>query len=295
MLSQIFRNKKNIELFNHTLILTDEQLNITKVEVGTGKILKDLQGNFIDSVSNGFKNKLKYEIDRLGPRRLCISLDIQLDTNMGMMPFKLIITRNNEGLQIIAVEMTEALRMKEETEDLYYLAFFDPLTELLNRRGYYLMAINLIQRAARDGHGVGVLHIDMDALKQINTDEGHKGGDSAIKELAEIVRRATRKTDVLSRFGGDEFVISFEVDPKKDFTIEDMSERLLRYSRANKGHRSTLSIGAHLIKAGRVKEMDESKDIQKELEYEVSVADKYGRLAKKLGKDRYITKKIYKP
>jgi diguanylate cyclase (GGDEF)-like protein len=87
----------------------------------------------------------------------------------------------------------------------------DSLTGLLNR-GAALEALDIDLARARRSAGaleLAVLFIDLDELKQINDSLGHDGGDEAIVAVAEALRATTRATDVIARFGGDEFVVGW--------------------------------------------------------------------------------------
>jgi diguanylate cyclase (GGDEF)-like protein len=87
----------------------------------------------------------------------------------------------------------------------------DSLTGLLNR-GAALEALDLDLASARRSQGelvLTVLFIDLDELKKINDSLGHDGGDDAIKAVADALRAATRASDVIARFGGDEFVVGW--------------------------------------------------------------------------------------
>lgn len=99
------------------------------------------------------------------------------------------------------------LEQKRAREELYRRACFDDLTGLPNRR---LMETELTARLAeadRLNHEVAVVFIDLDNFKLINDTMGHHHGDRLLKAVAEILERELRVGDVLSRFGGDEFVL----------------------------------------------------------------------------------------
>jgi diguanylate cyclase (GGDEF)-like protein/PAS domain S-box-containing protein len=102
------------------------------------------------------------------------------------------------------VDVTESRAIQEK---LRFQATHDTLTQLVNRRDLYLRAESLQRRTARTGEHVGVLYIDIDGFKVVNDTFGHHVGDLVLKAAAERLAAAGRKDDVVSRVGGDEFVI----------------------------------------------------------------------------------------
>ncbi|MFA5551544.1 MAG: GGDEF domain-containing protein [Trueperaceae bacterium] len=93
------------------------------------------------------------------------------------------------------------------TAELAVQARRDPLTELLNRRGFEERAIEELQRAARNGRPVSLLMVDADDFKSINDKWGHQAGDVALKAIAHGIRDKVRQYDLVGRLGGDEFVV----------------------------------------------------------------------------------------
>lgn len=87
-----------------------------------------------------------------------------------------------------------------------FLARYDPLTGVLNRRAFMEQAE---QRIADEGQSV-VCYLDLDRFKQINDKYGHAAGDAFLAHVAHVLRRNCRSDDLLARFGGDEFVIVFQ-------------------------------------------------------------------------------------
>ncbi|MGE0665549.1 MAG: GGDEF domain-containing protein [Sphingomonadales bacterium] len=98
-------------------------------------------------------------------------------------------------------------RVAERTEALERLAHVDPLTEVFNRRGFVQAAEQERNRAARHGHVLGLLLIDIDMFKSVNDGYGHHGGDQVLIEVAHRLRQQQRNYDVAARWGGDEFVV----------------------------------------------------------------------------------------
>ena len=92
-------------------------------------------------------------------------------------------------------------------EELARLATVDELTGLRNRRGFLAVAEPLARMAQRNQRDMALLYIDLDNLKRINDEQGHSAGDQALIALADLLRCTFRESDVLARWGGDEFVV----------------------------------------------------------------------------------------
>ena len=93
------------------------------------------------------------------------------------------------------------------TQKMEYLYIHDPLTGLLNRRGFYQQANKLYKRCLDEGRGVSVFSIDIDDLKEINDKFGHSEGDTVIITLSGALVSAARNNEICTRFGGDEFIV----------------------------------------------------------------------------------------
>ena len=83
----------------------------------------------------------------------------------------------------------------------------DPMTGLLNRRGFLELAKQHLSLAERTKAEFLVAAIDLDGFKAINDTLGHDAGDQALVEMAALLREVCRESDVVARFGGDEFVL----------------------------------------------------------------------------------------
>ncbi|WCM95449.1 GGDEF domain-containing protein [Acidovorax sp. NCPPB 2350] len=106
-----------------------------------------------------------------------------------------------EQLQRQKHELAQAL------EHIRELATHDELTGLLNRR-HMLELMRLEQRrVARSGHPLVLALIDLDHFKAVNDTHGHAAGDRALQAFARAVRQSVRDSDVVSRWGGEEFVL----------------------------------------------------------------------------------------
>lgn len=83
----------------------------------------------------------------------------------------------------------------------------DQLTGLANRRGLALVGAQMVESARRQGDAVHALFVDIEGLARVNAAHGHAVGDEVIVAVAEALRAATRATDVVARWGGDEFAM----------------------------------------------------------------------------------------
>jgi diguanylate cyclase (GGDEF)-like protein/PAS domain S-box-containing protein len=97
-----------------------------------------------------------------------------------------------------------------ETERLRHLAQYDQLTEIPNRYLLLDRVTHLIDQYERNHNAFTLLYIDLDKFKQINDIHGHSCGDLVLKTVTDKVSRLIRKSDMIARIGGDEFVILLE-------------------------------------------------------------------------------------
>lgn len=109
-------------------------------------------------------------------------------------------------------EKTESLRdalddARRANEHILHLAEHDTLTGLLNRRRFEQELHHHIGVARRHHRKAALLFIDVDKFKPINDNFGHSAGDEYLAAVADLLRLSLRSTDILARWGGDEFVI----------------------------------------------------------------------------------------
>ncbi len=97
--------------------------------------------------------------------------------------------------------------LKEKEKEIENLAYYDQLTGVANRTLFYILAEKYIQDAKRNNSLLGIMFIDIDKFKSINDTYGHQAGDKIIIKAANILKKATRESDIVVRYGGDEFVV----------------------------------------------------------------------------------------
>ena len=107
-------------------------------------------------------------------------------------------------------------KLEEQAEQLKSLASTDELTALLNRREMKYRSALVLEQAARSRQSVGLLMLDIDHFKKINDTFGHLEGDRVLKQLGQLLKGFGRQTDLISRFGGEEFLLMLPDTSKTD-------------------------------------------------------------------------------
>jgi diguanylate cyclase (GGDEF)-like protein/PAS domain S-box-containing protein len=147
-------------------------------------------------------------------------------------------------MQILLKDITDRKKIETELENL---AFYDSLTGLRNRRGFYDLMERSIENANKKGEQLALLYMDLDKFKEVNDTLGHEIGDELLKQFSNRLINNVRGNSVLGRIGGDEFLILLK-DIKNSQNVENIAWRLykaLQQPYQIKGHyiKTTASIG----------------------------------------------------
>ncbi len=113
-------------------------------------------------------------------------------------------------LEVLASHLAVSLSNARMVAKLETMATTDGMTGLLNKRAMLEAAHEKVVSATRFGRKLSVLVTDIDFFKKVNDTYGHDVGDVVIKGLGEILKRQKRTTDIVARFGGEEFVVLCE-------------------------------------------------------------------------------------
>lgn len=166
------------------------------------------------------------------------------------------------------------------------MSMLDELTGLYNRRYFYLQIEAALARSKRYQQPLCLLILDLDYFKTINDTYGHGFGDTVLKDVASSLKEEIRESDILARFGGEEFVITFtDIDEKKG---KQFAERIrnkiasLVWNVNDNEVKITTSIGVHCLVNEALKE--DSFDIDALLNY----ADKALYAAKAGGRNKVV-------
>jgi diguanylate cyclase (GGDEF)-like protein len=110
-------------------------------------------------------------------------------------------------VQYMNASVKYAQRLMQANEEISNLARRDALTALYNRRAFNELLATSFAASQRSGRPFAVLCFDLDHFKEINDTLGHPAGDLLLQQVAKRVLEVTRQTDVVARFGGDEFAV----------------------------------------------------------------------------------------
>ncbi len=136
-------------------------------------------------------------------------------------------------------------RQPQMESELSHLAISDELTGLYNRRGFMLLGSERMKLAHGMKKNVLLFFADLDNLKQINDQFGHQEGDQALLKTAEIFRNTFRDSDIIGRFGGDEFtaLVLEEYGQTADTISRRLQDNMAELAANNTHYPLSLSVG----------------------------------------------------
>jgi diguanylate cyclase (GGDEF)-like protein/PAS domain S-box-containing protein len=112
-----------------------------------------------------------------------------------------------DGEELVEGTLIDITDRKQFEQRIEFHAYHDPLTGLPNRTSLKERLETLLAQARRSGRALGVLFLDLDQFKEVNDTLGHSVGDRLLQQVAARLRECVREEDMVSRVGGDEFVL----------------------------------------------------------------------------------------
>ncbi|WP_416306459.1 ammonium transporter [Neptunicella sp. SCSIO 80796] len=184
------------------------------------------QQNIRDSLSHKFSASQGLLRNRRNSIHLCRS-------SGDIFPAEITITGAELGGELkneFTFHVRDVTRQQKLQDKLKSMAYSDPLTGLYNRT-YLIDRLNRIIRQPEGSNTLlAVFFMDLDRFKKINDTLGHNAGDDLLREVASRLSRVTRQSDVIARWGGDEFVILIEQGVTVDF-VQNKAQEILTVMR----------------------------------------------------------------
>ena len=152
---------------------------------------------------------------------------------------------------------TDISQRKRWEDEIHHLAFYDPLTQLPNRRLLLDRLHQAMAASMRSARHAALLILDLDHFKTINDTLGHPIGDRLLIDVAQRLKASVRARDTVARLGGDEFVVVLEglsSRPEKAATQAELTAKNIRvelarpYTLSEHQYHSTPSIGIRLFR-----------------------------------------------
>ncbi|MDR0440317.1 MAG: GGDEF domain-containing protein [Candidatus Accumulibacter sp.] len=167
--------------------------------------------------------------------------------------------------------------LEKELGETRQAVFTDPLTGALNRRGFERAYTREMARSRRSGKGMALIMIDVDDFKALNDQYGHLAGDRVLVHLARVLRESMRPSDVLCRFGGEEFVLMLPGTPIDD-ACKAAQRFLSVFSWTVSDIGQTVTFSAGVVAHGHSESLDEA----------IARADAAAYAAKRAGKNQIM-------
>jgi len=139
-----------------------------------------------------------------------------------------------ELAEILAGHLHEEVKRIRLEEELRHQAIRDPLTGIYNRRYFNETLKKEIEKSERYSRPIAFLMIDVNRFKEINDRYSHQTGDRVLKEVAQLLKQNVRKADLVTRYGGDEFLIMLpETNGEASHTVARLREKLEEWNRSS--------------------------------------------------------------
>lgn len=283
---------ENLHLMYFSYNPKNKKMSVSKgIELISGYTKEDFSANFIlwrELVHPEDKEKVSEKLEQLFLGKSISNLQHRIiDSHEEVRWVSLnanVLYDEHQDIQKIVGTVTDISEQKQLEDKLRHLAYYDNLTNLPNRLLLHNHLKRAKARAKRNNHNLTILFMDLDGFKQVNDTLGHDVGDLLLKEVASRLEHCVREEDLISRIGGDEFIIVLEETENED--VRKIAERIVsaiseRYELNGNETEVTPSIGISVY-----------PEHGEEIEVLLKNADKAMYVAKNNGKAQYV---FYEP
>lgn len=289
----------NDDLSNSNIVIFDD-------DIIQSKNIYNVLKNFVNNV-NHFNNYTDFnnyinsfipdlvliscQIDNIDSLRVCVNLKTKENFNhvsiilmaeedmtqtvikgieIGVNDYFMIPVENNELKARVTTQLKRKKyidNLKKDLEKNFNLAIKDSLTNLFNKRYFENHIKSMIDECKNLDKSLILMMIDIDKFKLINDSYGHQFGDEVIQIVADILTKTLRVTDLIARYGGDEFIIAISsINKESELNIAErlrsaVENHKLKIPNQNKMIQLTLSIGVAEYKNQTIEKLIEQADM----------------------------------
>jgi|GEM_PF-3028130 len=278
-------------VFRYRLSGVDDEWVITRRN-------EEIRYRFLPSGSHTFEISARHQLSEWGPfERFSISVEkpfwetIPFITGVSLFIILTIwgvVALRTYRLKLRQAELEELVairtgQLEDALDTVRELSLTDELTGLPNRRALKEQLSGVLERARRAQSPISLLVIDIDRFKSLNDNWGHASGDSALIHMADAMRRQSRKSDIVCRWGGDEFIYVLHGAGRDEAHAfaEKLRERIeISVFRDTEGNEFTFTVSIGVV-CMQPEETNEWEDL-------ISRADMAMYEAKERGKNRVV-------
>ena len=178
----------------------------------------------------------------------------------------------------------------QESKVMGILAHSDPLTKLLNRRGFMEQYSKIAAQSEKREINRAIMIVDIDKFKNVNDEYGHDAGDMVLLQIGQLLKNTCRENDICARLGGEEFILL--ISSYKENGVDSFAQRLRHTIKAHNFSDGAISLQNITVSIGII-----MMDLAKEQDFKAyyHAADKALYSAKHLGRDAIVFGELSKP
>jgi diguanylate cyclase (GGDEF)-like protein len=213
------------------------------------------------------------EAQRTAPGVPLVALSAMADDGLAAQALQLgaqdFLVKSEINPRQLARALSFAIARQQAQLQLRSLSLLDELTGLHNRRGFISLAEQRLKLTSRQGVRSSLIFIDVDNLKYINDNFGHREGDYALQQIAGLLRECFRESDIIGRLGGDEFCILLSQSGETgDLLVRKRLFQLIGRSNENSGRFYALSVSLGIVEVAGPHDLEQQISRADALMYE---------------------------
>jgi two-component system, cell cycle response regulator len=213
------------------------------------------------------------EAQRTAPGVPLVALSAMADDGLAAQALQLgaqdFLVKSEINPRQLARALAFAIARQQAQLQLRSLSLLDELTGLHNRRGFITLAEQRLKLTSRQGVRSSLIFIDVDNLKYVNDNFGHREGDYALQQIACLLRECFRESDIIGRLGGDEFCILLSQSGETgDLLVRKRLFQLIGRSNENSGRFYALSVSLGIVEVAGPHDLEQQISRADALMYE---------------------------